>query len=962
MAVIGHAEIIITPITKGFESQLKRDLKNISGLVNARGAGQSLGDAFASGFDRSTRGNIFGKFADGLRSMVPEAEMAQRKFQSLVRTGYTLQAIIGPLVGGLSALVVSLGTLVGILGKAAPAVAVLANAFTLLRIAMMTAKFGFGDIASAVQQATQPTQAFGKSIEELREEFQQLMFDAEQATQSEARAALNLEDALNNLRRTQDLPPNSRARREALLAYEEAETAYARAKDRAADLNEEVGKGQDAFIKKNQKAAGNDPFANLNEAQREFAEYLVKLKPLIDDLELRVSRALLPPLQDATDILKRDLLPILQRRLPEVAGQVGEAFKEMVDGLDYDQIDRIFAGFTEPFEEGGRSNLQLFGDLLSNILDIFLEIVEATGPLLTELLTFLVDKTTTWLEDVNQADLQQFFKDAGDAAGDLGEIIGNIWDGFMNLIGLTTGPDSAGNDMLDWMKNSTETFANMFSEDPEAGKQFFRDAFANAQSVMSSIGALLMEIFKLADNPNIGKTFDTLKEGAPAMGEMLGKMIDAGPSFAEFIKTLTEISNVLTDSEQISAFFDTLNIGAEAFLEFIQTDKFKMFLDNLGPIFATLSAVGVLFDVLKFGFQVLFGYLIVMAVGADKITAAFAKFTGGFKAFFTKPLPKGQLGPLTQAQTAQKAMFAKFARVAKGAGIVGLIITIIGKMVEFYDKFVDFRATVDETLQGVSDAFQRFLEPLKEIFEKIFGGEGGGGLLAVLDPVLKVLLEKLIPVLGFIVEFVLNILTLIADVVNTLLDSLLPAFESIGSALGKLFEGDILGFFGDLGMAILNLGAGIIQGIGNIVIDILNFIIRAINSMISLITRGPLGDFMRDVFGVDITGFEIPELGKITYMEDAAASRERRGINNAMAAGATQSYGGPDRLATSSALAANASTYATARAQGMPEYANWEASKEVTINQTNNISTKDINESAALADRMLADGVRRGRG
>lgn len=389
MAVIGHAEVIVTPITKGFEASLRRDLGRMNGILGNQGrrAGQSMADALQEGMNRSFSNNIFGRFSDGLRNMVPEAEAAREKFQSLVRIGYVFQGVIGLLVGGLSSLVVSLGTLVGVLAKAAPAVAVLASAFVTLRVAMATAKFGFGDIASAVKQATDPTKALGKSIEELREEFQQLIFDAEQANQSEARAALNLEDALNNLKRVQDLPPNSRARREAQLAYEEAELAYRRAKDRAADLNEEVGKGQDAFIKKNKQAAGTDPFAGLNEAQRDFAEFLVSLQPKIDALELSISRALLPPLREAVEILEDELYPILERELPVIAGEVGKAVKGIFEDVDYGRVESVLKGMTTPFGDNQLGNIDLFGELLSNILDIFLQIVEGATPLLNDFLT-----------------------------------------------------------------------------------------------------------------------------------------------------------------------------------------------------------------------------------------------------------------------------------------------------------------------------------------------------------------------------------------------------------------------------------------------------------------------------------------------------------------------------------------------------------------------------------------------
>lgn len=932
MAVIGHAEVIITPITKGFEAQLRRDLNGIQGVLGAQGrrTGQGFASALQDGMNRSFSNNIFGKLSDGLKNAVPEAEAARDRFQSLVRVGYVLQGVIGPLIGGLSSLVVSLGTLVGVLAKAAPAVAVLANGFVLLRTAMAVAKFGFGDIASAVKQATQPNKALGKSLAEIREEFQQLQFDAEQAALSEGRAALNLESALENLRRTADLPPNSAARREAQLAYEEAELAYRRAKDRTQDLNAEVAKGPEAL---NKAAAGSNPYEGLNAAQEKFARKLVELKPLLDELELAVSEAFLPPLERAVDILVRDLYPILQRRLPTVAKQTGEALEGIVDGLDQSKIDRILQGFTEPFEGKNRSNLELFGDLIGNVLDIFLTIVEATGPLLSDLLTFLVDKTDAWGTKLEEMDLEGFFGEAGGVMGDLGEILGNIFEGIGNLAELTTGPGSAGEMMLDWMKESTETFANMFSEDPEAGKKFFADAFVNARSVMSSIGALLQEIFKLADNPNIGKTFDTLKEGAPSLGEMLGKMIDAGPSFAEFIKTLTEISNELTDSEQIKSFFGTLNDGAVKFKEFIQGDTFKRLLDNLGPIFAKLSAFGVIFDVLKFGFFTLVGFILVPLGLLNKFFGLFKSGAGGAK--------PGILG---------------LGKLIKGAGLVGAIIFAITKISEFYGKFDDFKEMFDNTLGNIKGAWDRLMESVSGLFSKLFGGEDGGGLLNALDPVLKILLEFIIPAIGYVIENLISTITFIIDLANTLLDVVTPIIGNVADAIGKLFEGDIAGFFIGILRAIAMVVPGIVQLIFNVIIDMMNWVIRKINSFVDNLANTPFGGFLKDVLGIDLGNFQLGEVAKVDWIADI-----QRGIDNYdRAQDAAKNGVGSDRRLTQSSLGSNLDNYAKSSIQqqsGWQDYMN----PGLTINQTNNIKTQDINESAALTDRMLADGIRRGR-
>ena len=927
--IIGHAEVIVSPITRGFDKALRRDLKSIGGMIG-RGAGGSLGDNFSQGFTGAT-GNIFNKLAGGFENIQVEALAAKEKFQSLVRTGYVLQGIIGPLVGGISSLVVSLGSLVGVLGKAAPAVAVLANGFVLLRVAMMTAKFGFGDIASAVKKATKPSDALGKSLAELREEFQQLMFQAEEATQSESRAALNLEDALNNLRRTQDLPPNSRARREALLAYEEAELAYRRAKDRAADLNDEVGKGQDAFIKKNKKAAGSDPFAGLNSAQREFAEYLVGLTPLLKDLELAVSKAFLPPLREAVEILVKDMYPILRRELPKVAQQTGEAIRGIVDGIDEGRVERILKGFTEPFGEGGQSNIQLFGDLINNVLDIFLQIVEATGPLFNDFLTFLVDKTQQWSDTLEGMDLEKYFGEAGEYAGGLGEVIGNLFKGLGNLIGLTTGPGSAGEGLLDWLKDSSAGFANMYSEDPEAGKKFFADAMTNTRSVMSSIGALISEILKLADKPEIAETFDKLKEGAPALGELLGKLVDAGPSFANFVVALTEISNQLTDSNQIAAFFDTLTIAANGFKDFLSTDLAKKFFDNLGPIFATFSAISVIFDVIKFAFLVIVGYFASMFIFKKKIMPLFTGMSDSLGKM------KG-LGPI----------FTKLG----GGGLLIVFTLLITKAIEFYNKIEGFKQMVDNVIGEIAISFGGLWDELKRTFDLLFGGEGGGGLFSVLDPIIQVILEILIPALGFLVSVFIDTVTMVLSWVNNLIEGVIPGFTEIIDGIFLLFSDFPAGIekiFGGIG----TLLGGIMQFIVNSIIDLLNFGIKAINHLIGMATGSEFGQWLADVLGVSIAGVKLPEIQHVDMLSGGPLP------------GDVQAAGGADRAMISrfnnSAAYSNfqsqrQQTMATQSGAGLSPDA---STRGITINV--NGTGQDPVETAKVVERVLADGMQRGK-
>lgn len=921
MAVIGSAEVIVRAITSGFEDTIRNDLRRIAGTVSGRQAGQSLGQSVIEGFARSTSGNIFGNLADGLKSIEAEAEAARERFQSLVRVGYVVQGVFGLIVGAISPVIVSLGTLIGIVGKAVPALAVLASAFVTLRVAMATAKFGFGDIASAVQAAVKPNAALGDSLEKITEEFQQLQFAAEAASLSEERAALNLEKAKEALMRAQDLPVNSRARRDAELAFKEADLAYRQAKDRASDLNKEVAKGPEAL----KKAAGSDPFAGLNAAQREFAEYLVSLKPKIDALELSVSKALLPPLKDAVEILRKEFLPILQQRLPKIAAQVGEGLKAIVDNLDFEQINRILLSMTEPFNKKGKSNLQLFGELLGNILDIFLQITEATGPMLNDLLNFLVTRTSEWSDTMREMDLVGFFDEAGQYAANLFEIIGNVFGGINNLIGLTTGPSSAGEDMIQWMKNATLEFKNMFSEDPEAGKQFFKDAFANAESVLGAIGAFLDEILKLADNPAIKKSFDTLARSAPAFGDMLEEMINGLPAFAEFLGTLIKLGANLTDSDQIAAFFSTLNEGAKTLSDFVGSGFGKTLLDNLGPIFAFLSAVGLIFDAITFAFKVLVGYLLLIYVPFIAISKGLEEL---------RAAPGG------------------IARAFKAAGIIGIIVGLVSYFIDFFNKSAEFRGMIERTLSGIGEAFGNLFESLNGLFENTFGSGGLGGALEALEPIVRAVFDALIPIIGGLIEFLVNGLSTVIDFISSVVGSLLDVVGPIISGILAILKGDFLGGILSIGGGVLNIFLGVFQAIYNGIKGIIDLVIDFINGFIGVLRNSPLGQLVEDKLGIKLENIQKAENLDITgdLNRGLADFRNRNEANNAIRGSYT---GSSDRAMMSRFNQSNAAALPPGTGGGTSG-----PSINITVNPSAKMNEKEL---ADAVSRRIALEARKGR-
>lgn len=870
MAVIGHAEIVVTAITKGFEDQLKKSMGGISKSMSTR-AGRNIGDGFADGFRRSNANNMFGQLSDGIRSLAPDAEMARKRFQSLVRTGYTVSAVMGLVAGAISSVVVSIGPLIGSLMRAAPAMLALVNVMATLMVSMRVARAAFGNIASAVQNAVNPNNALGKSLKEVRREFKKLQFDAEEAALSVTEAELDLERAREGLARTADLAPNNRLRREAQLEVDKAELALRKAKNQAKNLDKDVAKGP-----KDLMTGGADPFAGLNKAQREFAQYLVTLDPQFKKVKAAMSEAFLTPLRGAVEVLMDKLFPILERRLPEIAGKVGDAMK----GIAIQLSTPTNAAKLDSILEKMQPNISLIGEIFGNVLDMILSIVDATSELANEVLTFLKKKTDEFADSLNKAlengDLVKFFRDAAEEAKKWFEVISNVFGGFKNLMTLTTGPGSAGEVMLDWFKEASAEFKNMFGEDPEAGKKFFRDAMVNAKAVLSAIGDFVLEVLKVADNPNIAIAFDTLAKAAPSFGELLTSIIDAAPSFSELLVTIIDIVNLLTDDGQISAFFDTLNVAATNLKETLEKPFVKNLLEDIGPLVGTLSALGVVFDVIKFAATVALGYI---AFSLGIISGLIKKPTAGFA---------GMAGS-----------FGKMA--ARFAGPIGLIILAVTTLTDFYNKFEDFKAVVDSTVGSVLDSFSGLGEELGKLFEAIFGGAGLGGSFSSLEVIIKNVLSIVIPFIGSIISVVVDTISTGVKFITSLVKSINDVIRPIAEGVKAMLTGDILGGIASIGMGIVNVFVGIVQAIMNGVISIVNVGINFINGITTALANSPAGQAAKAA-GINVAGAKIAPIPLLDFTSQVSRGMKKFLDSRSSVTVAPKNFTSADRATRNMAL------------------------------------------------------------
>ena len=159
-----------------------------------------------------------------------------------------------------------------------------------------------------------------------REKLQQLRFELEGAAISEARARIEFEKARDSLQAVQDLPPNSRARQEAELAFAQAELNLRKAIDSNSDLKKEEDRATKAGVE------GSEDVVTAKErlaaAQQREADLAIDTAKAFE----RAAKAQIAAAQAAADAaaggkVEREL----NRRIAEARDRVREAEQAAAD-------------------------------------------------------------------------------------------------------------------------------------------------------------------------------------------------------------------------------------------------------------------------------------------------------------------------------------------------------------------------------------------------------------------------------------------------------------------------------------------------------------------------------------------------------------------------------------------------------------------------------------------------------
>jgi hypothetical protein len=832
VAVVGDAFIVVRAITTGVEKDIKNAFRGTDRL--GQQAGDDVGRAFQKGFRRGGDGNnMFG-------NLIKQSVAAKERFSQLTRVGFVLQPVLTGLAGIIGLLgtgLLSLGSVIA--ASTAPAFYVLLQSLTAVAQAAITLKLAFSGVGKAIQAgskakktgtdrakalekaedrltkaqraladayedaATREVKAkktitdaekeLSKAREQAIEDLQQIGFESEDAAIAEQKAALELEKAREALARVSDLPPNSRARKEAELAFAQADLNYRKAIDANNDLkkteakNAELAKkgpqalidgqenvvtalaavddatnGYNETLKDNERSilsatearddaaeavkdiednvgatdAYADALAELSKEARAFAEYMVNtFIPAIKDLKAAAGENLFPQLETALENFRTKLFPALIPLLKgtgDVIGRIAVKFSEAVtEGENLERLERIW-----------KSNdivLENFGDALIGLYEGLLIVLDNISPLTEEFSAWLAAVTNGWKEtlkaDEASGKLNERFETARQILKDLGKIIGNTFGGLGKIVAANVGPGSGGQIFLDYLKEVTGRFKNITEIDGRPLKDFFADAAVNGTKLLSLLGNIIGGFITLADNPGLGIFLDQLNVVTDIF-QRVGENLDASlPAFGNFLIEFATFIELVTEAESVTIYFNTLSFVLEKLNEFLASDLGQRLLALTAQVLPFLAAIGLVSKVFSFFVKVVIG--------------AVAQI----------------LGPLTAIKTGFLAVSAATG-IATGPLllIVGAIAAVIAILVLAYKNSEAFRTALSvmaDILKGILMGAFNDIKAAVESVMPTFSGLGeifsdiGDFLAVTLVPILTVVLGRAFAILSGVIQFLI---------------------------------------------------------------------------------------------------------------------------------------------------------------------------------------------------------------
>jgi hypothetical protein len=692
-----------------------------------------------------------------------------------------------------------------------------------------------------------------KALEAGREEIQQIGFDAEDAALSEKRASITLEKARETLQRTQDLPPNSRARREAQLAFAEAELGLRRAKDKNKDLQKEQEKlagdpkntaGYIDALKRQEDAQVNvaqtarDALRSQQEAEANITAVKLENTQKILDAEKKIEETrqryadrqedLIRQIQDAYDDLERAMEDQAKANKSAAAG--ADAYADALKGLSpaaRDFVKYMVGTFIPALKKIRDAVAETFLPAVKEGLEkLRTELFPALTPMMAKLGTSLGKAFNSVIDAIvkpsNIKDLGKVFEQSGYVIEGLGKTIGSVYDSILSIL---VAADPIIRRFTDFLTKKTADFAKFLNTAQASGS--LEKFFNKAGDIAAKWGEILGNIFSGAVN-----VVKAIFAPGGAGDFILTWFRDATAEFEKF-------SGSAKGQNELAKYFKDVAVNSRAVLGSVGAFVKEILKAGADP------NVKVFWDTLK-GAAPAFGELLKQANAAApsvaKFIVAFVEFakvtlsTGAIQTFFgilTKAL---EFITKIMSSPAMKDFFDVGAKIFAAFSAFGLIATTIG----FAAK------VIYGAIASVISIFGKLVFAIKYArgFFLIFNLAFGAGTAAALGIVAAVVAFIAILVLAYNKSEIFR--EALAKLASSIGDALMRAFNTIKEAIGEVgisFSGmgDLLKKIGDfIGTYLVPIFQVILVGAIDLLAESIALAVRLFKGLWQIFTGNPI--------------------------------------------------------------------------------------------------------------------------
>jgi phage-related protein len=430
------------------------------------------------------------------------------------------------------------------------------------------------------------------------EKIQQLRFEVEGGAISEKKARLEFEKARDALQRVQDLPPNSRARQEAELAFAEADLNLRKAIDRNKDLKKEEAAATKAGVEGSKEVkAARDAVAEAlyNEqqsgidaakARKDAAKAQADAVKAAEDLESgKAFKDIDRQLADAREAVKE-----AEKDLGEAkkGGSAFDAYNDALKNLSPEAqkfvkyLLSIRGEFKKLRDAAGKNLFPALEIAIDNLVkNLFPQLIPLLETLGGKLGGFAIKLSKAFTTPQNIRNIKAIFKDTGDEIDILGDIAADL-TGIILALWRAAGP--LVKRFLKWVETLTSSWE--MSLNTEKGIADMTKRFKKAGDVMARLGGIFgnlkdafVEIGKAVMDGGAGDFLltyfeDATKSFADLMKDMnkdgsLGKyFLDATENATKVLSLLGNIvAEVLKlgDDEGVGKFVDSLSRAVDTF-------------------------------------------------------------------------------------------------------------------------------------------------------------------------------------------------------------------------------------------------------------------------------------------------------------------------------------------------------------------------------------------------------------